>query len=820
MKDFKSGICNTLIATCVAEEGIDVGEVDLIVCFDVNNKNTTRYIQRIGRTGRKRQGKVIMLVSEGKEQSILREVMATKDGTNQKISKSSEVTKALYRDSPRMVPPTFHPQCVETCIKIDNEETPVVELSTNSGPSTSKAKRPKTNKRVQPTRGTKQPDIRKALAKRVELDDEILRDFDVPDTLNTSKMSRGIHEQTMSDPSLPPDMSMQCSDGGDISIKDKFLKICERYREIKKCPNVETKPLDAAAVINNDKLAKPLKLLWLKNNLDSVRQHYNCQKTSRLYASIAKIIGDDQAVHRLVMAPNEQWSNMKPMRQMSIFQMLNLVDREEKENLPENGPVDSSDEVRLTLESQQSFGFVESKYASQFESQLLGLRQPASHNDAISSSTPKRLNKTAASNVQTPIDSPIKRTQFTSTYKRTRATNKKEIPDTVPHYLRFLGLRSIDDLFSDSDGDDNANPLPNVVETDKTDANSNNIPVNEMVESDLFADESVAFTSASPSITTATTTTPTTKRVNKLNVGSISDLFRDDDFDDDDDNDAVAMGETSSKTGSDDTEEYDFEEIISIMEIAEAAAVPREKENQNGNQEVKVVVQQKSDDLFATYNDTIDTNANRSSANGTNFSHFSVPTPPKASATKKDSAVSADSQQSPSGRLNYAIIQDKSPSVLNRSSQSRSHSGASSKSLLSKFNATVQSSDAQSDVNRSLRFGSPSTSGQPKKLNLARLKANAAAPLDNISQETAFSQFLTCREATTSAQDAVTVNKSQIDQMNMNISTESETPDEDEIFATCQMVDDKNSFMISLLSMVGPNCIWNFPDETSAATAS
>lgn len=58
MNDFRSGKCNTLVATSVAEEGIDVGEVDFIVCFDQSNKNPIRFIQRIGRTGRKRQGKV------------------------------------------------------------------------------------------------------------------------------------------------------------------------------------------------------------------------------------------------------------------------------------------------------------------------------------------------------------------------------------------------------------------------------------------------------------------------------------------------------------------------------------------------------------------------------------------------------------------------------------------------------------------------------------------------------------------------------------------------------------------------------------------
>lgn len=59
MADFRKGVFNVLIATCVAEEGIDCGEVDLIVCFDVTSKNPTRLVQRMGRTGRKRNGMVI-----------------------------------------------------------------------------------------------------------------------------------------------------------------------------------------------------------------------------------------------------------------------------------------------------------------------------------------------------------------------------------------------------------------------------------------------------------------------------------------------------------------------------------------------------------------------------------------------------------------------------------------------------------------------------------------------------------------------------------------------------------------------------------------
>jgi Fanconi anemia group M protein len=64
LKDFKEGIYNTLIGTSVAEEGLDIAECDLVVFYDVV-PSAIRSIQRRGRTGRKREGKVYILVAEG-----------------------------------------------------------------------------------------------------------------------------------------------------------------------------------------------------------------------------------------------------------------------------------------------------------------------------------------------------------------------------------------------------------------------------------------------------------------------------------------------------------------------------------------------------------------------------------------------------------------------------------------------------------------------------------------------------------------------------------------------------------------------------------
>jgi superfamily II DNA/RNA helicase len=56
IEEFKKGGYNTLVSTCIGEEGLDIGEVDLIICFDAQ-ASPTRMVQRMGRTGRKRDGR-------------------------------------------------------------------------------------------------------------------------------------------------------------------------------------------------------------------------------------------------------------------------------------------------------------------------------------------------------------------------------------------------------------------------------------------------------------------------------------------------------------------------------------------------------------------------------------------------------------------------------------------------------------------------------------------------------------------------------------------------------------------------------------------
>ncbi len=67
IQEFRNDKYNVLVCTCIGEEGLDIGEVDLIVNYDTL-RSPIRMIQRTGRTGRARDGRVVCLIAEGQEQ--------------------------------------------------------------------------------------------------------------------------------------------------------------------------------------------------------------------------------------------------------------------------------------------------------------------------------------------------------------------------------------------------------------------------------------------------------------------------------------------------------------------------------------------------------------------------------------------------------------------------------------------------------------------------------------------------------------------------------------------------------------------------------
>lgn len=77
INNFKSHKFNTLVATCIGEEGLDIGYVDLILSYDCTG-SPVRMIQRFGRTGRKQEGKVVILLCKEEEKRYIKMKKMTK----------------------------------------------------------------------------------------------------------------------------------------------------------------------------------------------------------------------------------------------------------------------------------------------------------------------------------------------------------------------------------------------------------------------------------------------------------------------------------------------------------------------------------------------------------------------------------------------------------------------------------------------------------------------------------------------------------------------------------------------------------------------
>uniref|UniRef100_A0A915JRB4 Helicase C-terminal domain-containing protein n=1 Tax=Romanomermis culicivorax TaxID=13658 RepID=A0A915JRB4_ROMCU len=108
MKEFKAGNYNTIVATCVAEEGLDIAEVDLIICYDAP-KSPIRLVQRMGRTGRKRLGKIVVLLTKGREENCFDRSENSKNSVYKTMLQIDKFEVSPH--NPRMIPLGLTPRC-------------------------------------------------------------------------------------------------------------------------------------------------------------------------------------------------------------------------------------------------------------------------------------------------------------------------------------------------------------------------------------------------------------------------------------------------------------------------------------------------------------------------------------------------------------------------------------------------------------------------------------------------------------------------------------------------------------------------------------
>lgn len=121
IKKFQTGIYNTLVATSIGEEGLDIGEVDLIICYDAS-ASPIRMLQRMGRTGRKRAGNIVVTLMKGKEEDNFIKAKDNYEKMQQEIASGARFN-FHDEESRRIVPRDIVPVVDKKVIEIPPENT-------------------------------------------------------------------------------------------------------------------------------------------------------------------------------------------------------------------------------------------------------------------------------------------------------------------------------------------------------------------------------------------------------------------------------------------------------------------------------------------------------------------------------------------------------------------------------------------------------------------------------------------------------------------------------------------------------------------------
>lgn len=144
---FKAGTHNVLVATSVAEEGLDIPQVDLVVFYEPV-PSEVRAIQRRGRTGRKRAGRVVILItketrdeasywaSKGKEKKMRKEI----DALRQYFSKvnASEDSDEWKRAFPSLADAQAAGPAAKAALLRETKEAPLSAFQAQEAPEAPK----------------------------------------------------------------------------------------------------------------------------------------------------------------------------------------------------------------------------------------------------------------------------------------------------------------------------------------------------------------------------------------------------------------------------------------------------------------------------------------------------------------------------------------------------------------------------------------------------------------------------------------------------------------------------------------------------------
>lgn len=452
--------------------------------------------------------------------------------------------------------------------------------------------------------------------KPLEIDNEIEENFDLSSFRgNTSKEYKDASKETFEN--LREDMNSQNvaydqntysavelakSHDNDTPLEVKFEKVYDRYCNIKKAQSRwdDFSENLSKPAINADLLPDILKR--------SRSQHANDSNRSRIF----KIEPDP-------------WSSYPIKRRIQLVAFMSLLLNQIKtpnemtvstqENVNEQNTItDDSQMNRIIQEEQQS------KYASQINDVKM-LNVPALHQ--IASSTPNKMSVVRCI-PPVPTHSPIvgSYTSLNSCKNQTNRPCAKDMTDSK-WYLKYLGLSSAFDLFSDDDLEqvnrENSKRIINNSSDEREAKLCDNLNKSICGNESLIEEESQYTVSRILKIcedadkmrqsNCTEKHAESIPRRRRLYIGSVNDLFCEEN---DDDDDVIINTQTidTSLTGSDDTINYDVTDAITNQNSMHNSTslfkdtFGSQQSCKVSNSVSKPVTLVKSDELFSTYNET------------------------------------------------------------------------------------------------------------------------------------------------------------------------------------------------------------------------
>lgn len=121
LEELKNGVYDILVATQVGEEGLDVAECNLVIFYD-NVPSAVRFVQRKGRTGRRKEGQMCVLITKGTRDEAYYWMSRRRAGDARKIA-------ATMAESKQKMGPLDH-----FVGNVDEENKPLVYADTREVP--------------------------------------------------------------------------------------------------------------------------------------------------------------------------------------------------------------------------------------------------------------------------------------------------------------------------------------------------------------------------------------------------------------------------------------------------------------------------------------------------------------------------------------------------------------------------------------------------------------------------------------------------------------------------------------------------------------